>query len=193
VMSGPVKKPADLKTMKVGSWESPVHIAFWKSQGATPIPIPATEVFNAYARGIVDSGANTANALLAWDKLFGGGLKRDKIYITRIGFCYQAGVLVINKSYFDSLPKEDQDVIREELDKFTVSLRKSLRDAEPESFRRLESLGYHVGTMTSAEKEVFIRNSQKVYKAMEGVIGKDFLRKVLAARAEYRKNNPEKK
>ncbi|MFA6450574.1 MAG: TRAP transporter substrate-binding protein DctP [bacterium] len=192
VMSGPVRKPADLKTMKIGSWESPVHISFWKAQGAAPIPIPATEVFNAYARGMVDSGANTANALIAWDKLFGAALKRDKIYITRIGFCYQAGILVMNKSFFESLPAQDQAVIKEELNRFSSSLRKILRDSEPESFRNLEAKGYHVATMPAAEKEIFERNSQKVYKELESVIGKNFMRKVLAARAAYRKKNPAK-
>ncbi len=189
VMSGPVKRPADLKTMKIGSWESPVHIAFWKSQGAAPIPIPATEVFNAYARGMVDSGANTANALITWDKLFGNGLKRDKIFITRIGFCYQAGLLVMNKSFYNSLPPDIREIFKDELDRFTKTLRTKLREAEPDAFRQLQALGYHVDEMTPAEKEVFIKNSQKVYKQMESVIGKKFMKKVLDARAEYRKKH----
>ncbi len=189
VMSGPVRRPADLKTMKIGSWESPVHIAFWKSQRATPIPIPATEVFNAYARGMVDSGANTANALITWDKLFGNGLKRDRIYITKIGFCYQAGLLVMNKSFYNSLPADIRSIFKEELGRFTKTLRKKLREAEPDAFRQLQALGYHVDEMTAAEKEVFIKNSNAVYKQMESVIGKKFMKKVLDKRSEYRKKN----
>ena len=189
VMSGPVHTPADLKKMKIGSWESPVHIAFWKAQGANPIPIPATEVFNAYARGMVDSGANTANALIAWDKLFGNALKRDKIYITRIGYCYQTGILVINKKFYDSIPPDQQKIFQEELTDLASSLRAALAEQEPESYKQLEAIGYNIGTMTPKEKEVFIRNSQKVYKQLEGTIGKDFLKKVLAARAEYRKKH----
>lgn len=192
VMSGWVHKPEDLKTMRIGSWESPVHIAFWKSEGAIPIPIPATEVFNAYARGMVDSGANTANALAAWDKLFGSGLKRDKIHITRIGFTYQAGILVINKKFFDSVPEENRKIMEGELNGLTWNIRNALREAEPESFKKLAELGYHIGDMTPAEKEVFIKNAQKVYKEFEPEIGKDFLKKVLAAREKYRKLHPVK-
>jgi TRAP-type C4-dicarboxylate transport system substrate-binding protein len=192
VMSGWVHKPEDLKKMKIGSWESPVHMAFWKSQGAVPIPIPATEVFNAYARGMVDSGANTANALVAWDKLFGNGLKRDRIYITRIGFTYQAGILVVNKKFYDSLPAEYRNIFTEELGGMTWNIRNALREAEPGSLKKLSELGYHIGEMSLSEKEVFVRNSRKVYTEMEDKIGKDFLKKVLSEREKYRKSHPVK-
>jgi len=191
VMSGPVHKPEDLKKMKIGSWESPVHIAFWKAQGASPIPIPATEVFNAYARGVVDSGANTASALAAWDRLFGNGLKRDKIFITRAGFTYQAGIIVINKDFYMSMPKKDKEVLERELKKLTYNIRSALREGEEDSYKKLVSMGYHVSVMTPAEKRVFVKNSEVVYKEFEKQIGKGFLKRVLAARAAYRKKHPE--
>ncbi|HOO56054.1 MAG TPA: TRAP transporter substrate-binding protein DctP [bacterium] len=186
VMSGPVRTPADLKTMKIGSWESPVHIAFWKSQGAVPIPIPATEVFNAYARGMVDSGANSASALMAWDKLFGVGLKRDRIYITRSAFTYHAGLLVLNRDYYNSMPEEYRKILKEELDKFTVKLREELAEAEEPSYSHLAQLGYHVGEMTESEREVFVKNSESVYEEMKEEIGAEFLEKVLEERKKYR-------
>jgi TRAP-type C4-dicarboxylate transport system substrate-binding protein len=186
VMSGPVRKPEDLKSMKIGSWESPVHIAFWKSQGASPMPIPATEVFNAYARGMVDSGANSANALIAWDKLFGTGLKRDKIFITRSAFTYQAGILVINKKFYDSMDAESRNILMSELDSMTGVLRSQLRRSEPEALKKLASIGYNVGEMSDKEKAVFEKNSRKVYSEMRNVIGGIFLDSVMEAREKYR-------
>jgi len=186
VMSGPVRKPEDLKSMKIGSWESPVHIAFWKSQGASPIPIPATEVFNAYARGMVDSGANSANALIAWDKLFGTGLKRDKIFITRSAFTYQAGILVINKRFYNSLDSDSRGILMSELDSMTGVLRSQLKRSEPESLKQLAAMGYNVSEMSDKEKAVFEKNSKKVYSEMRNVIGGSFLDSVLSAREAYR-------
>jgi len=48
-----------------------------------------------------------------------------------------------------------------------------------------------VSVMTPAEKRVFVKNSEVVYKEFEKQIGKGFLKRVLAARAAYRKKHPE--
>jgi TRAP-type C4-dicarboxylate transport system substrate-binding protein len=184
-----IKKPAELKKVKIGSWESPVHVAFWKAQGANPNPIPATEVFRAYTSGQVDTGANGPNALMAWDSLFGTAIDRRKIFITNIDFSYQSGVMVINKKYWDSLPANYRKIIQEELDALTGKIRDGLTKAEPKSVKTLESRGYNFYNPTAAEKKAFVTNSAKVYKEFEGIVGKKFLDKVLSEREKYRKAN----
>ena len=188
VSSRYIKKPEELKKTKIGSWESPVHVSFWKAQGANPNPIPATEVFRAYTSGQVDTGANGPNALMAWDALFGTAIDRKKIYITNIDFSYQSGVMVINKKYWNSLPAAHRKVLQEELDALTGKIRSSLTEAEPKSIKMLEKRGYNYYSLTPAEKKAFVNNSDKVYKEMEKVIGKAFMKKVLAARDKHRKS-----
>lgn len=184
-----IKKPAELKKVKIGSWESPVHVSFWKAQGANPNPIPATEVFRAYTSGQVDTGANGPNALMAWDSLFGTAIDRKKIFVTNIDFSYQSGVMVINKKYWDSLPANYRKIIQEELDALTGKIRDGLTKAEPKSIKTLDARGYNFYTLSAAEKKAFVTNSAKVYKEFEGIVGKKFLDKVLAERAKYRKTH----
>ena len=43
----PIIQPADLKGRKMRSQESPVHLETWKAYGASPVPIPTTEVLTA--------------------------------------------------------------------------------------------------------------------------------------------------
>lgn len=187
-----VRKPADLKKFKIGSWDSAVHVSFWKAMGARPKPIPATEVFRAYTAGQVNAGSNNPNALLAWDSLFGTAIDRRKIHITRIGFSYQSGVLVGNKAYWDKLPKDIRDILDDEWDKMTVRIRDALAKAEPKSIATLKKRGYQFHTLKAAEKQVFIKKSKKVYKDMEKIVGKDFMNKVLDERDKYRKKNKKK-
>jgi len=182
-----IKKPEELKKVKIGSWESPVHVAFWKAQRGNPNPIPATDVFRAYTSGQVDTGSNCPNALMAWDSLFGTAIDRKKIFFTDMDFSYQSGVLVINKKYWDALPANYRKIIQEELDTLTVKIRTGLTEAEPKSVKLLAKRGYNFYTLTAAEKKVFIDNSAVVYKEFEGIVGKKFLDKVLAERDKYRK------
>ncbi|MEW6202424.1 MAG: TRAP transporter substrate-binding protein DctP [bacterium] len=182
-----IEKPDDLKELKFGSWESPVHISILKAFGGKPIPIPVTEVPTAYSRGRVDSGANSLNGLLSWDYLFGSALKRNKIYITETRFSYQAGVLVANAKYMRGMPANLREIFLRGLDKLTVELRESLRKAEPESRRELKRRGYHIREMSGEDRAVFVAEAQKVYKEYEKQVGKEFLSKVLAGREKYRK------
>ncbi len=187
LMSVPIHTPADLKKVKIGSWESPVHIAFWKAQGGNPIPIPATEVFSAYARGMVNGGSIAPNAAIAWDKLFGGGLKRNELYLTKIAYTYHAGIIVFNKKFYDSLPSALRRDLTQGLEIMGRQLRKDLAAAEPETYRQLGKLGYNIIELTPEQKQAFIDNSQVVYDEFESIIGKEFLKEVLDAREAYRK------
>lgn len=187
VMNRAIHGPEDIKKTKIGSWESPVHVAFWKAVGGNPLPIPATEVFRAYSTGMVDSGANTMSAQIAWDSLFGKAIDRTKIHITPINFSYQSGVLVFNKKYWDSMPAAYRNIFSDELNKLTMKIRDDLRKADPVSVETLKKRGYPFHALAPKERQNFINLSQKVYKEFEPKIGKAFLSKVLAARERYRK------
>lgn len=184
--------PGDLKGLKVGCWESPVHIAFWKSLGANPIPIPVTEVMNAHARGIVDSGANSFNAVIAWDHLFGTAIKRDKLFMTEVKYSYHSGILVMHKRTWEAYPPDVRKLLKKALMELTRTLRKTLREAEPKSRAKLAERGYNIITMTPEEREVFIEKSKSVYKKFEKQIGKKFLAKVLDERKKYRESKKQK-
>ncbi|MEW5946985.1 MAG: TRAP transporter substrate-binding protein [bacterium] len=187
-----IRSPVDLRGLKIGSWESPLHIAFWKALGAKPIPLPTTEVLNAHARGIVDSGANSINALIAWDNLFGSALKRDRLYVTEVRYSYQAGVLVANAGTWKALPEELRKTVDELLSEMTPVLRRRLRLAEPESRRELIARGYNVTSMSEGDRKAFIEKTARVYGEFEKKVGKEFLETVLAEREKYRARMKEK-
>ena len=184
-----INKPEDVKKIKIGSWDSPVHVAFWKALGGKPNPIPATEVFRAYTTGQVDSGSNNPNAIMAWDALFGSAIDRSKIHITDLDFSYQSGVLVVNKKYWDSMPKNIQKIFEDELNKLTVRIRTALTEAEPKSVKALKKKKYGFHSLSAKEKQVFVDKTKKVYDEFESIIGKKFLAEVLAERSKYRKTH----
>ncbi len=192
LMPAAIHRPEDLRKMKIGSWESPVHVSFWKAMGAKPLPIPATEVMSSYMRGMVDSGANSVYGIDAWDRLIGNGIDRSRLTYTRIGFTYHAGILVLNEKAYDDIARPDREILKHELGRLTVTLREKLADDEAATFARVRKSGYNYYEMTPAERRVFVRRSAAVYKDMEKTIGKPFLDRVIAARDAYRKKHKTK-
>jgi TRAP-type C4-dicarboxylate transport system substrate-binding protein len=46
-----IRKPEDLKGLKIRTMENPIHIATWRALGTIPTPMPVSEVFTAIQQG----------------------------------------------------------------------------------------------------------------------------------------------
>ncbi|MGD8563852.1 MAG: DctP family TRAP transporter solute-binding subunit [Desulfarculaceae bacterium] len=55
---GPVKKPSDLKGVKIRVMNSPVYMDTFKQLGASPVGIPFPELYNALQQGVIDAQEN---------------------------------------------------------------------------------------------------------------------------------------
>jgi len=55
----PIRTPDDLKGLKIRVMEIVPHIKMMEALGATPVPIPWTEVYTSFQTDVVDGFENT--------------------------------------------------------------------------------------------------------------------------------------
>jgi tripartite ATP-independent transporter DctP family solute receptor len=180
---GFIKKPADMKSHKMRSQENPIHLSMYRAYGALPVPIPTTEVLSSLQTGVVDGYDQTPLFTFAI------GLHNSTKYWTVSDHIYQPGAIVMNKEYFDKLPKDLQDILLEERRQDTIESRKGIRALTPLLIENLRASGLQVYTLTQAEKEVFAKASQPVYAEFEKTApprSKALYKKTVEALKKYR-------
>lgn len=106
----PVETPADLSDVKVRVMTNPLLVSSYQAFGATPTPLPWGEVYGGLQTGIIDGQENPA--------FFIESTKMYEVtdHITRLGHNNFTTALMANKDFFDELPEEDQQVIRDAVD-----------------------------------------------------------------------------
>jgi tripartite ATP-independent transporter DctP family solute receptor len=161
-----VKSPADLKGKKMRSQESPVHMAMYRAFGASPVPIPTTEVPTALATGSVDGFDQSALYTIAasWHK----SIK----YFTVTGHIYQPAAIAFNKEFFEKLPPELQKLLIDEGRAIQSKGRKGVRKIFPDLLDILRKDGVEVYTLTPAERVPFVTASRVVYDEFRKTHGK---------------------
>ncbi len=122
----PVKTVNDLKARKVWSPEGDrIVLTALESLGIAPVSLPIPDVLTALQTGLVDTIASPAVAAIAlqW---------HTKVkYLTEVPLLYTYGLLVISDKAFGKLSEEDQELVREVLNRTF----KSHRQPEPQGQR----------------------------------------------------------
>jgi tripartite ATP-independent transporter DctP family solute receptor len=104
----PVSKPADLSGVRMRTPGAPVWLETIRAMGATPTPMPWTEVYSALQLKAID--AVEAQHPASW----GSRLYEVVKNITKTGHINLITGLVGSRIWFDKLPPDLQKVVREE-------------------------------------------------------------------------------
>ncbi len=161
-----VKKPADLKGKKMRSQESLVHLEMWKALGASPVPVPTTEVLTAMQHGTVDGFDQALLYTIAAN--WSSSIK----YYTLSGHIYQPAIILFNKAWFDKLPPDLQQMMLEEGRAMQDMGRKKVRKITPQLLELVKQQGVEVYELTPAEQSVFERATVGVRAAFRRSAGK---------------------
>jgi TRAP-type transport system periplasmic protein len=161
----PVKTAKDLQGKKMRSQESPVHIAMYKALGASPIPLPTTEVPQALATGNVDGFDQSALYMIAasWTK----SIK----FVTLSEHIYQPAAISYNKAWFDGLPKDLQTLVLEEGRALQGRGRKAVREIFPDLLEILKSQNITVYKPTAEERAALEKATKSVQAELEKTQG----------------------
>lgn len=146
---GFVKSPADLKGHKMRSQESAVHLEMYRAFGASPVPIPVTEVLTSMQTGVIDGYDNTPLFALAaqWTEV--------TKYYTLTDHIYQPAAIVFNKTWYDTLSAADQKVLMSARTNVGARMRKEIRALSPLLVANLSDMGVQIYTPTATEKASF--------------------------------------
>lgn len=178
-----ITSPTDLKGLKMRSQESEVYINFYKSLGATPVPISTPDVLVSLKSGMVDGFDQTPIFAVST-----GWITSVKHY-TISNHIYQPGAIVISKKFYDKLPAEAKEGIL--ASKARINLQKNsrqyVRKDEAEIMETIEpGFGVKVHKLTETQKAEFKKESSSVVKTLESKIGKNIINSVNEEINNYR-------
>jgi TRAP-type transport system periplasmic protein len=102
-----IHNTADFKGLKVRVMNSPVYMDTFEAFGASAVGIPFPEVYNALQTGVIDGAESSL--------LVASLMKFPEVtkYVTRSEYALTETALVVNRDYWASLSKEDQQIFRE--------------------------------------------------------------------------------
>ncbi|MFN3687266.1 C4-dicarboxylate TRAP transporter substrate-binding protein [Salinarimonas sp.] len=104
----PVDGPADLSGVRLRTPGAPVWVETISAMGATPTPMPWGEVYSALQQNVIDAAEAQLPAVV--------GARLDEVvtHITKTGHINLITGLVTSAAWFDGLPEDVQQALREQ-------------------------------------------------------------------------------
>ncbi|MEO1266909.1 MAG: TRAP transporter substrate-binding protein [Myxococcota bacterium] len=162
-----IHAPADLATLKMRSQENWIHEEMYKALGGNPVRISVAEVLTSLSTNQVNGFDNTAlySFATSWINEIDTWTVSDHIY--------QPAVVVYNRTWFDKLPKDIQELLLANREEETKKGRRAIRRLTPKLLKKLEEKDIKVYKMTAAEKATFRQKTAKVRNMFKTKGGKD--------------------
>lgn len=148
-----VAKMEDMSGIKLRVMQNPVYLEFFKELGASPIPMPWSEVFGALETRAVDGQENPAPTV------YTAKLYEVQKYMSLTRHAYAAHLVMASKKWWDTLSKDEQQVITEAVIETRPYQRKLNNDADGKAVEELKAKGMVVTSLPPAELR---RMSEKV-------------------------------
>ena len=151
----PIKALADMKGMKIRVQQSDLFVAMIQALGANPTPMPYGEVYTALKTGIVDAAENN------WPSYESSRHFEAAKYYNQSEHSLVPEMLVFSKKVWDTLPKEDQALLRKAAKESVPYMRKLWDEREVKSRQVVEKAG--IQTVQLANKKEFVDAMAPVY------------------------------
>jgi TRAP-type transport system periplasmic protein len=181
-----IRKPEDLKGMKIRVVGSPLFLDTFTALGANPTQMSWADAQPALASGAVD-GQENPMAIFTAAKLHNVGQK----HITMWGYVADPLIFVVNKEIWSSWTEADRVIVKQaaiDAGKQEIAIaRTGLVEADKPLLKQIEGLGVTVTTLTQQEREVFVKATRPVFDKWKEQIGAGLVDKAessIAARAK---------
>ncbi len=166
----PIKTPQDLKGLKIRTPENDVQIAAIRAMGANPTPMAFPELFTALEQKVVDGQENSLSIIAS--------SRFDEVqeYCTIINYMYQPATLVFSKSFFDGLPADVQQIIKDAAKEAQQYERRLIQEEDQKLIKELQEKGMKINIIedVSAFRELV----KPVYDQFADKIGQDLIDRI---------------
>lgn len=153
----PVEKPEDLQGVRIRTINSPVWLKTIEAMGATPTPLPWSEVYSALQLGSID-GAEA--------QLTAADGQRLQEVINNVALTHHIQLMsgiVTSEQWYQSLPENLRTILDEELKKAGAKASQATVDALDATRQRMEEAGV---TFTEVDTELFRQRVDSVYQEL---------------------------
>lgn len=150
--------PDDLNGVIYRSPEAAVNVKWCEAMGAIPVTITWSEVYTSLAQGAAQGADNSITTIV------------DSNLQDIIDCCSEtnhqmlASCISVNKTWFESLTKEQQDAIKKAADEVTAKSWVDFLDAVDRAWAKLESAGVKCVRKEEIDVDEFVKRGEDIYK-----------------------------
>lgn len=159
----PIRKPEDMKGLKLRTIGSPLFTDLYTALGANPTQMSLTDMMTALPAGALDGVDNSVEGYT----FFKLHTVKQK-YLTMLNYCWEPAIFSVNADVWKSWSKEDQDIVRhaaiEQGQKMRELKRKGLSDRDDSLLKELASSGVEVVQLNASELAAFRQATKAVYQ-----------------------------
>ena len=149
----PVTKPEDLKGLKIRMMGNPIFVETMNAMGGNGISMGFNELFSALQTGVVDGAENNPPTLLAQNHY-----TVSKVY-SLTGHLIIPEIFVFSRRTWDTLSKEDQELVRKLSREAQLEQRKLWDEYVADAEKKLKAAGVQ---FVQADKAAFYKATQPV-------------------------------
>jgi tripartite ATP-independent transporter DctP family solute receptor len=180
----PIRKPEDLKGLKIRVVGSPLFLDTFTALGANPTQMTWADAVPALSSGAVD-GQENPFTIFIFSKL---DTAANQKYMTMWGYVADPLIFVVSKSVWNSWKPEDQKAVREAAVQAAKenmeASRKGLVPPDDSTIKEVEAKGVNIVKLTEAEKQPFKKATRAVYEKWAKQIGPELVKKAEEAIAK---------
>jgi TRAP-type transport system periplasmic protein len=184
-----IQTPMDLKGLKMRSQENKIHIAFWKSMGANPVPIATPEVLSSLKTGLIEGFDNTTLFTMASE--WSSSIKN----FTISKHIFQPAAFVYSKKFFRKLNTEQKNTLLMGSNSNAPLYRKKIRSLDNELLTIMKEQGINIHQLSSKEKDLFkVKTKNIPNKFLEdfGKSSQEIYKLILKGKEEFKKRAKKK-
>lgn len=166
-----IRKPEDLKPLKMRSIECPVIIDAYSALGIKAITLPFPEIYSALQQGVIDGlDMHLTGIWLA---------KVPVKYISLSRWILEPIITIMSKGFFDQLPADLQQIVREGAYEGKMVHMGTLATKHYEAIEALRKKGVEVTLLTAEERKAFSDLMGPVYDKWRKKIGEDLFKQAV--------------
>lgn len=171
-----IRKPSDLKGLKVGVFGDAVNAAWLTSLGATPVPIKhrRSGILGWAADGTLDA------VVITWRNFEQAALNQSFKHFSMPGSTYLVSVTYINEAFYESLPAAYRTLIKTASQEAGRIERAKTIELNEDAKRVMLAKGVRPVTMTEGGRQAFARALTPAYADIETILGKDLVKAIRA-------------
>jgi len=161
----PIKKPEDLKGLKIRVIEGPIFIDTFRTFGANPTPMPFPEIYNALQQKVIDGQDNPlfTSILMKFTEV--------NKFATVTHHILTECPVVVNKKFWNSLTPEQQKIFREAAEVQVKTNRDGNAKNRVVAMEKAKAQGVDVYELTAADRAAFKKAVKPVLDKYKGVYG----------------------
>ncbi len=169
----PLKKPEDVKGLKMRIQSSKVLEAQMRALGAIPQVLAFSETYQALQTGVVDGTENPPS------NLYTQKMHEVQKYITVTNHGYLGYAVIVNKKFWESLPADIRDALESAMKDATRYANVIALQENEQAMEKIKASGKsEIYVPTDAEKAAWRKALLPVHKEMEDRVGKETIQAV---------------